>query len=157
MHSWYSPQFTNDIPQCTNDVPKALTISSNALNIAPQCIAQPPVDCIHVIQGDSSLSFAQVINKAWQSLFLKGRFLLRFKEVTDAKQYFYELKQCQLRKTDPKIGSCEPAFRSLLQLYHFTLLSNELCTPAILKINAFRWTLSFSADFFKQAKYKQRQ
>ena len=36
--------------------------------------------------------------------------LLKFKEVTDAKQYFYELKQCQLKKADPKIGSCEPAF-----------------------------------------------
>ena len=32
------------------------------------------------------------------------RFLLRLKDVTDAKQYFYELKQHQLQKTDPKIG-----------------------------------------------------
>ena len=30
------------------------------------------------------------------------RFLIRFKEVTDAKQYFYELKQCQLKN-----GSCQ--------------------------------------------------
>ena len=37
------------------------------------------------------------------------RFLLKFEEVTDVKQHFYELKQCQLKKTDPKIRSCEPA------------------------------------------------
>ena len=37
------------------------------------------------------------------------RFLLKFKEVTDVKQHFYELKQCQLKKTDSKLGSCEPA------------------------------------------------
>ena len=37
-----------------------------------------------------------------------------------------------------------------------TFLSSELCTPAILKINASHKTLAFSVDFFKQANYKQR-
>ena len=34
------------------------------------------------------------------------QFLLKFKEVTDASQHLYELKQCQLN-----IGSCKPTFR----------------------------------------------
>ena len=38
------------------------------------------------------------------------QFLLKFKEVTDTNQHFCELKQCQ-GKSDPKIESCEPAFR----------------------------------------------
>ena len=56
---------------------------------------------------------------------IRIRFLLKFKEVNDVKQHFYELKQCQLKKTDPKIGSCEPAFREVsLSVSSFSRAAN---------------------------------
>ena len=40
------------------------------------------------------------------AIFGSAEFLLRLKEVSDAKQYFYELKQCQLKKERIRKSGC---------------------------------------------------
>ena len=63
------------------------------------------------------------------------RYLLKFKEVTDANQDFYELKQCQRKRSDPKIGSCEQALKFVkasFSIIYFTLNRSTITLPFLL-------------------------